>query len=336
MDVCRESRTEAERFYTLVDFTTTLQNAHTNFEKRGPIMTYYNPEWDIILFGEYSCMWSIIRVIQDQRHANVDIRRIAIVSSGQLLRCHDWNHDDPIHGPDQMEVDYGYAIAGGCTIMQALHGIHKDVAWTERASGVKGLKEVFFVVPTHLIPGIAGKVGESIGFRPARGSGLTSGQVRVKKVLQDEVDLVEAGGILPYCSFDDSMNNSGDNKPDFKFVTFTPKSFIDGMIFDSMIIASDDLPKLNGQDWKSIKNVDRNSGCHVKIPKRDYQTQLSRGIGFYGTKSGIEKAIKLIQEQLKLKAGNNWTKPKYFKIAPGYSTDLDLGFYHPRAAATKY
>jgi len=298
MDVCRESRTEAERFYTLVDFTTTLQNAHTNFEKRGPIMTYYNPEWDIILFGEYSCMWSIIRVIQDQRHANVDIRRIAIVSSGQLLRCHDWNHDDPIHGPDQMEVDYGYAIAGGCTIMQALHGIHKDVAWTERASGVKGLKEVFFVVPTHLIPGIAGKVGESIGFRPARGSGLTSGQVRVKKVLQDEVDLVEAGGILPYCSFDDSMNNSGDNKPDFKFVTFTPKSFIDGMIFDSMIIASDDLPKLNGQDWKSIKNVDRNSGCHVKIPKRDYQTQLSRGIGFYGTKSGIEKAIKLIQEQL--------------------------------------
>ncbi|PVH86064.1 hypothetical protein DL98DRAFT_567922 [Cadophora sp. DSE1049] len=199
---------------------------------------------------------------------------LAIVSIGQLLKCHDWNHDDPTHGPDKMEVDYGYAIASGCTVMQALHGIHKEVAWTERASGVKGLKEVFFVVPTHLIPGIAGKVDESIGFRPARGCGLTSGQVKVKNNLQDEVDLIEAGGVLPYCSVDDSMNNwSRENKPEFKFVTFTPKSHIHGKVFDLMIVSTEDLPKLNGHDWKFIKNVERKSGCHLKIPS--VTTQLS-------------------------------------------------------------
>ncbi|KAK0102969.1 hypothetical protein ONS96_005587 [Cadophora gregata f. sp. sojae] len=337
MDVCHESRAEAERFYLFVDFTTTIQNADQDFKKCGPIMTYYNPEWDIILFGEYSCIWSIVRVIQDQRRANVDIHRIAIMSSGQLLRCHDWNHDGPIYGPDQTEIDYGYAIAGGCTVMQALHGIHKDVAWTEMESGVKGLKEVFFVVPTHLIPGIAGKVDESIGFRPARGSGLTSGQVKVKSNLQKEVDLIEAGGVLPYCSVDDSMNNwSGYNKPEFKFVTFTPKSRIGGKIFDSMIVSSDGLPRINGRDWKFIKDVERKSGCHMEIPKRDYPTQPSREIGLYGTRAAIDKAIKLIQGELERLSGTNWTKPTYVKIAPGYSTKLGLEFYHPQAAATKY
>lgn len=44
MDICRESRAEAERFYTAVDFTTTLQNAHADFDKCGSIMTYYDPE----------------------------------------------------------------------------------------------------------------------------------------------------------------------------------------------------------------------------------------------------------------------------------------------------
>lgn len=153
-----------------------------------------------------------------------------------------------------MDIDYGYSIAGGCTTMQALHGIHKDMAWTEMASGVKGLKEVYFVVPTHLIPGIAGKVDECIAFHPAHGNGLTTGQVKVKNSLQREVDLIEAGGILPRCSIGDTMNNSeGKNKPNFQFVTFAPKSHIQGKTFDSMIVTKDDLPKLNGNDWHFIK-----------------------------------------------------------------------------------
>ncbi|KAH7383664.1 hypothetical protein BKA64DRAFT_164537 [Cadophora sp. MPI-SDFR-AT-0126] len=281
-------------------------------------------------------MWSIVRVIQDQRRANVDIHRIAIMSSGKILNCHDWNHDDPFHGPDQMEIDYGYAIAGGCTVMQALHGIHKDGAWTEMASGVKGLKEAFFVVPTHLIPGIAANVDESIGFRPAREGGLTSGQVKVKHDLQDEVDLIEAGGVLPYCSVDNSMNNwSGDNKPQFKFVTFAPKSHVLGKVFDSVIIPSEDLPKLNGGDWKFIKYVKRQSGYHVKIANRDYPTQPFREIGLYGTRFGIKKAVKLIEEQLKGLSRNNWTKPKYANIAPGYTTDLGLKVLSPSSNCHK-
>ncbi|KAH6716852.1 hypothetical protein BKA61DRAFT_654164 [Leptodontidium sp. MPI-SDFR-AT-0119] len=299
MNVCHESRAEAERFYTLVDFTTTIHDAAPYVEKCGPIKTYFNPDWDVILFGRQSCMWTVVCFIQDQRQANIDIRRIAIISSGRLLRCHNWNPHDRIHGPGQIKIDNGYAIVGNCTIMQALHGIHKDVASTEMASGVKGLKEVNFVVPTHLIPGIAGKVDEFIAFRPARGNGLTIGQVKIKNSLQRQVRSIEAGGVFQNCSIDDSMNNwAGENKLDFKFVAFAPKSPIQGMIFDSMIITTNEIPKLSENDWQFIKNVEQWTGCHVKIQRNDYSAQPVREVDLYSTKSGVSEAFKHIRTRL--------------------------------------
>ncbi|KAL2061800.1 hypothetical protein VTL71DRAFT_7178 [Oculimacula yallundae] len=336
MHVCPESRAEALKFYTPVDFTTTLQNADQQFNKCGTIMSYYSPKKDTLLFGEHTCMWSIVRLLHDLRRVNVDVERIAILASGSVVNCHDWNHDDPIHGPDEMDMTYGYAIAGGCSVMEALHGRHKDVAWTDMAAGVKGLKEVSFVVPTHLLSGTAGKVDDSITFRPARGNGLTKGQVSVKNDLQRQVDLVEAGGILPGCSMGNTMNNwAGDKKPSFQFVSFAPKAYTQGMGFDSMIVASDDLLKLSGKYWQFVKNLEQVSRCRIKIPQQDYYSQPSREIGFYGTASGIEQAVKLIRDRLAHLSGSNWKAPKYPKFAPGYTGTLDLKF-GPRDAASSY
>ncbi|EKD19742.1 hypothetical protein MBM_01694 [Drepanopeziza brunnea f. sp. 'multigermtubi' MB_m1] len=329
---------EANRFWTLVNFSTNpkFKSADSEFEK---IMTYFNHKEDIILFAENTCMNTIVRFIKDQHDHEVNIQRLAILTSGQVTNCHTWNVDDPVHGPDQETCAMGEAIAGGCSVMQALHGRHEEVAWNELAPGVKGLKEVFFVVPTHLLPrSMAGKIDESMGFIPARGDGMTPGQVRVKKSIEKEVELVNAGSVLPNCSLEDEMNNwEGGNKPDFQFVSLVPKA-AEGKKFDTMMISVKDLPKLNGNCWAFMERVERSTKCHLKIPEQEFGGQEMREIGFYGTEAAIEKAYEMIIERLVYLSGDKWNPPKYPKFKQGYRTAEDLGidFFHPQAAASKY
>ncbi|CZT43798.1 uncharacterized protein RSE6_03886 [Rhynchosporium secalis] len=152
------------------------------------------------------------------------VRGLRTLSNGQIVNCHDWKHDDLIHGHVDQDMVYGYAIAGACTVVQALHGIHEDVAWTNTATGTPFLKEVSFVVPSHLLQDIAGKIDTSITFSPARGDGLTKGQVRVKYNFQCEFDQITAGGIPDRCSMDGTMNNwVGDNKAELLVCLFDAK-----------------------------------------------------------------------------------------------------------------
>ncbi|CZS92134.1 uncharacterized protein RAG0_02629 [Rhynchosporium agropyri] len=243
--------------FTIFDFTTTVQNANGTFNKCDPFKSYFNPKFDIILFREHPCIWSIVRLLQDMRNAHVDVQRIAVVRSGQVFNCHDWKHDDLIHGHVDQDMVYGYAIAGGCNVVQALPGMHEDVAWTNIAAGIPALKEVSFVVPSHLLQDIAGKIDTSITFRPARGDGLTKGQVRVKYNFQREVDQITVGGIPDRCSMDGTMNSwVGDKKPSFRVVSLAQKSSTQGMAFESMIVTDNDLPKLNGSNLQFIRSLE--------------------------------------------------------------------------------
>ncbi|KAF8857908.1 hypothetical protein BDZ45DRAFT_420251 [Acephala macrosclerotiorum] len=194
MHTNQEARSEAMRYYQQAVFTTKNkgQNTDSNYPASEPFETWYNPKADVVVFSENTCMNTILRFFQHQRLRNVQINNVAILLSGNTVNCHDWNRDDPIYGPDREEVAYGYAIAGGCTVMQALHGIHKDVAWTDMASGVKGLKEVFFIVPTFLTPIEPGTIDDSIWFRrlTCLTDGMTSGQYTIKKRMEQDVQLV--------------------------------------------------------------------------------------------------------------------------------------------------
>ncbi|KAI9054732.1 hypothetical protein LZ554_001883 [Drepanopeziza brunnea f. sp. 'monogermtubi'] len=341
MNVCVESRAEAKRFWTLVNLTTNpkFNSADSEFDVGEKIMSYFNHKEDIILFAENTCMNTIVRFIKDQHDHEVNIQRLAILTSGQVTNCHTWNDDDPVRGPYRETCAMGEAMAGGCSVMQALHGRHKEVAWNELAPGVKGLKEVFFVVSTHLLPrSMAGKIDESMGFIPARGDGMTSGQVRVKKSIEKEVELVNAGSVLPNCSLKDEMNNWEEgNKPDFQFVSLVPKA-AGGKKFDTMMISVKDIPKLNGNYWAFMEKVERLTKCHLKIPEQDFGGQEMREIGFYGTEAAIEKAYEMITERLVYLSGDKWNPPKYPKFKQGYRTAEDLGidFFHPQAAASKY
>lgn len=152
-----------------------------------------------------------------------------------------------------------------------------------------------------MIPGTAGNVDDSVGFRAARADDMTTGQVKFKADLQDDINLIGVGSVLPNYSEDGSLNNlagAGDNKPDFNFLSLVPKYTIQGPMFDSMVVSTDELPKLSGQRWKFMEKVERESGCHIRIPGQDYQSQPVRGIRLFGTEAGVAKAKKVIQDRL--------------------------------------
>jgi hypothetical protein len=202
MHANREAREEAKRFYQQAIFTTRPfgSNAHPDYPCSEAFPTWYNPLVDVILFADNTCMNTIVQFLNHARHRQTPINQVAILLSGKVLsNCHSWNEDDPIHGPDEITIDYGYAIGGGCTVMQALHGIHKSMARTTMSSGIQGLKEVFFIVPTYLTPITPGTVDDSIWFRPASGNGTTSGQVNLRHRMEREVQLVRNGNSLPQC-----------------------------------------------------------------------------------------------------------------------------------------
>ncbi len=65
--------------------------------------------------------------------------------------------------------------------------------------GVRGLEDVYWVVPSELLPLIAGDIDESVGFRNAVGDGLMNGQQYFKELIAADVALAESGSPLPKC-----------------------------------------------------------------------------------------------------------------------------------------
>ncbi|KUJ10346.1 uncharacterized protein LY89DRAFT_787400 [Mollisia scopiformis] len=198
MQVNHEAREEAKKYYQSTVFTTKRikDEALGCYPTRKTFETWYNPLADVLVFNSHSCMNTLIRFFQTMRLRSVSISRVAILASGKVINCHDPN---TIHADDPYEDDLGYDIRGGCTVMQALHGIHRSVARTDRVSGVKGLKEVFFIIPTYLMVNEPGSLDASIWFRPACSDGMAPGQIVCMKDLERDIKFVRHGMPLRLC-----------------------------------------------------------------------------------------------------------------------------------------
>lgn len=66
-------------------------------------------------------------------------------------------------------------------VMQALHGIHPELARNGVVLGVGCLKEILFVVLCPLMPLTRGEMDKSFSYRNTATNGMTEGQVRVKQ-----------------------------------------------------------------------------------------------------------------------------------------------------------
>lgn len=142
--ICRESREEALKVWKPVEFG--------DYARPVRRITYFNQARDTIYCGEGNCMRTIVFSFNKQAQAGIDIPRVAILCSGQVLAgCCDLAPEDQMGGVDDYELVTGRAFANGCTPMQLLHGIDFDFSGSRFYQSCVGLKEISWIVPTKLI-----------------------------------------------------------------------------------------------------------------------------------------------------------------------------------------
>lgn len=194
----RESREEAKRYYHQANFNSSEDEDADSKSVNDTPKNWCNPLADVVLFSENTCMMTMLGFLEAMRMRNVQINRIAVLLSDKVISCQ----------------SLGGVVLGDCTPMQALHGILRDVAGTDMVYGVKDLKEVFFIVPTYLMPITPGTIDDNIWFRPACSSGMIVGQVNIKTRFEREVGLVNSGTPLPNCGNLDNWTRTERNNDD--------------------------------------------------------------------------------------------------------------------------
>lgn len=259
-------------------------------------MTYFNKAKDIIYFGEKTCLNSMVRFFNRCFYQNFEIRRVAVVCSGQLTQCCDFDDDPDGWGvSDQHAIDMENAVFGGATPMQVLHGMDEAVAGNQLIPGGRFLRDIKFIVKTDLMQFKDGRqVTPNLSFRPAVGNGLTKGQGQLKNNLTLAIDRVLRGeGVL----------NTGVNKwlggsmPRFSFASFAPPTD-PGKVHDALVIPVKGVEKLNGNNWAFIQNLEKKTGCKILVCKKEYPVQPTIEIGIHGVRAKVLEAKKAINEQL--------------------------------------
>lgn len=293
MHMCQESREEAQKVYQLRCFDSRVAELLPNSPQLHEHWIWYNPNADIIFFGENTCISTFIRVFS-RRECEV-IPAIAIVSSGKGETCCD--HDDGIHG-----------VNGGVNTLQALHGFDPSVTLHDyRYGGCPGLKEVFVVVKSKLWLHKQGEINSSMTLRPATNEGLTKGQARFKERLEGEIVRVEAE--ITLLRVGDNVWK-GDKMPTFKFVSIAPVAWgVNLREPDGMTVSRKDLFKLryasrkdsfkpSHSGWAFMKHTEDVTGCEIFVPEEEYRGEDPREIGFWGVRKSIDAAKKAIEERL--------------------------------------
>lgn len=242
---------------------------------------YYNPQCDIIYFGENTCISNILNTFAEIPRD--PIPRVAITASSRLLQCCDWD-------------DGTYGVDNGISVMQALHGIFPPLVREndlDRWPGCNGLKEVFWVVQSNLWRLAPGSIDMSVGMRPATTNGLTKGQRGFKKDTLWSMKCVEDGA---WCS---GKNLWTDSKPKFQFISFAPLTkFGNNTRYDGLGVNTSAVNFLRRKNWEAVKDIERSTGCVLTITNQSYPSEDPREIGFMGQKESIAAAKKLVLEKL--------------------------------------
>ncbi|PMD36915.1 hypothetical protein L207DRAFT_586601 [Hyaloscypha variabilis F] len=279
--VSREARDEAKKNYQLRTFDTKTPNHTERY-------IYYNPNCDIIYFGEESCISTMLFTFSAQPRE--PIPRVAITLSGK--------------GSQKCNCDYdGHAYGADTDIrtMQALHGLFPPTIREEdkfRWPGCLGLKEVFWVVPSSLWSVEQGNMSASVGMRHATTNGLTKGQQNLKRHLLWDMQYVEKG---QWISGATNRWEADKDKPKFSFISFAPHPKYDGTtttLRDGLGFSTPAINLLLRNDCSFLKYVERTTSARIDIPAQNYPGEDPREIGFTGTKEGIADAKKLILDKL--------------------------------------
>lgn len=271
-----EARKEALKVYQKRSFDSTA----------GAREIYFNPDADILYFGEGTCISQMMRIFSvNSVFHNLEIPRIAILSSAKrILCCQRWV------GEQGIGEKFG--------IMETLHGF--DIENFPTLRGCPGLKEVYFVTPSHLWEPTPGTIDPSSwGFRNPATDGITKGQRRLKAQLEMDIDRVENN-----IGLDNVGPNRwiGDNKPTFKFVSFAPLAVMqtpttDEKVYDAFEIDDRQYRYLAGRRFDAIAAIKSKTGCDILFSLIEYRGQ-GREIGFSGRKVAVRMASLAVKAKL--------------------------------------
>jgi hypothetical protein len=278
LHINRESREEAMKVYRLRTFDSDQRNSSQRY-------IYFNPDADIVYFGEKNCFATMIRVFMQATRDGEEIPRVAIEI---MKRCSAYTcpHDQLMRSyfglVDEMKILHGFAPKVGVDSAQQ---------W----NGCPGLREGFLVVKSRLWDVKAGDVDVSVGLRPASTNGIAEDQISRKEALEADIRCLEWGL---------GLYGVGECKwlmeaPKFHFVSFAPVNFgaPDNRIHSSMLVEQEGIRRLEQNNWSFIKRLESRTGCHITIPKNPSPRRRPLELGFFGTKAGIEKAKQAICEK---------------------------------------
>jgi hypothetical protein len=149
--------------------------------------------------------------------------------------------------------------------------------------------------PSNIWKKSAGEIDDGVPFRPARGEGLTKGQVKYKKDRQTQILEVETEMGLRRLGEENKW--VGEKMPRFEFVSLAPRTVgVTDKLHDAVVLSPYQVNKLSRNNWIFLKELDKTTGTIIDVGERG--GHLVQEVGFFGTKAGIEKAKKAVEDRV--------------------------------------
>ena len=221
--VNQEANHEARKIYKLLRFDYDLTPILC---RQRPV--YFNPASDIVYFGEHACIRTIAGFSRLLGEKNVIVPNIGVRVAGgkevpfrndsDLCVCR-WRMDSRLYIRKSRGSDEGHEL------LRILHGIDPAQLGDDKLiPGFAGLKNVYFVMPSHHETREHGEEGADLEICEAACDGLvfpSFEQTVMRGRIEDQIGILENDG---------NLDRVGDNRwigqarPEFQFISLAPLS----------------------------------------------------------------------------------------------------------------
>jgi hypothetical protein len=269
LHVNQQSRQVGKKLYPL-----TMFESETLHGQQRPI--YFNPDFDIVYFGDNSCITTIQKIVE----MGVVIGRVAIRVHDNMIHCGCGSLDNHFLQPNHSNIAL------------VLHGFFTPTNPTDTRQaifpGVRGLREVNFVVQSTLWQRGHGEIDSGVTLRPAGGGGLTRA---MESTLFSYTRGINAFNNVPTVTLTSGnvLTNKwlGNQNPVFKHVSLAPRAaaLADEFYSSSTLRAT----KVTTDLTRFIKSLEKDSGCVIQLGYR-IEPNAFVEVGFIGTKLQVQFA----------------------------------------------
>lgn len=285
MEVNKESRKEAKLVFEkrILNNYTSASNGSSS---SGTPCTWFNPELDTIYFGGNTCIRTVVDFFNQFR--TMTFPKVAFLCAPNIHKGCDWGRLVPnLNQGIKYQCHVGACIHGGCTNVQALHGIPRAIALNDMVPGSPSTKEVFLVVRSRRDEYAPGEMPNTLTFRPILQDGLNEDQRDAKKYWEEQLRRVRRG--LDFGCGANRWNYR--TIPDFKFVSLAPE-VKDGkgrnLKHGGMMLDYDNMEQLVKYGKKFIPDLMRRTGVDIR-PSAPYWYDDMEFCFYNGTDEAIEK-----------------------------------------------